>query len=755
MKKFIVVLLTVGALSAFPETRICWDASNNFGDWGAPVRMSLKRADGNLLMISQAGDPSFGIRNQKLNPASCSVFEVVYRTRGKIEKGNFGVLYFQTARDRSFSEERRISLGKLNDNGEWQRKSVRITQRNTKGLEQWQNAEFIKALRLDLIGNAGSVEIRSIAFRNLPPPPEAWLEEISDGIFSGVLGKYKVSREQPVCGEFCMEQGESGMEESIASLARIIPVKPDTKYRIRVYARNTIPLGSVVFGFAQSRSAEIRKVTRHTDWGWSQLPCNMTEWTPCELDLTTSNDTRGLMVYFKVKNEGVGRAWWDKLEVAGIVEKDPALAILSFPLMSSFTDIPVEIAEPVYANGKLTRESRWRKLSADSAPLTVSCNRLLPDSCEIELKVERAGKLCFTEKQPRKERLTFHLPLTKLPEGRYRLTVSAIKDGTILCRAKKDFQRMKSLHQKMPEPVKSVSTLPGRILAVNGTPVTLISYSHMPTMHCRPDLTQFPDIENYMETARRQLGVNILNIISYGKAPSEKNLPRAEYLKQAVRFYADSYLRQLDFCLKNRFYGTPSLHMGSSLRPRGKIDFDLIRGVVKQIRNHPALLCYKYDEPEVRKVVTPEDIRTMYRIIKEEDPVHPVSINLCDRGRFHEFLPGSDIASYDHYPFPHSDLNAWRLYTTDILRLKPDAPFFTMLQTFQFPNTELPSQEEIYASFITSMIDGARSLTCYSWFEFNNCTSLVKSPDMQAAARLMAAHYEQLCRYLFRRGNSP
>ena len=274
-------------------------------------------------------------------------------------------------------------------------------------------------------------------------------------------------------------------------------------------------------------------------------------------------------------------------------------------------------------------------------------------------------------------------------------------------------------------------------------------------MHCRPDLTQFPDIENYMETARRQLGVNILNIISYGKAPSEKNLPRAEYLKQAVRFYADSYLRQLDFCLKNRFYGTPSLHMGSSLRPRGKIDFDLIRGVVKQIRNHPALLCYKYDEPEVRKVVTPEDIRTMYRIIKEEDPVHPVSINLCDRGRFHEFLPGSDIASYDHYPFPHSDLNAWRLYTTDILRLKPDAPFFTMLQTFQFPNTEPPSQEEIYASFITSMIDGARSLTCYSWFEFNNCTSLVKSPDMQAVARLMAAHYEQLCRYLFQAREQP
>ena len=61
-----------------------------------------------------------------------------------------------------------------------------------------------------------------------------------------------------------------------------------------------------------------------------------------------------------------------------------------------------------------------------------------------------------------------------------------------------------------------------------------------------------------------------------------------------------------------------------------------------------ALTLQYYDEPDARKVITPEMIVKMHQTVKAEDPVHPVCVNLCQRLKFKQYLQGSDIASFDN-----------------------------------------------------------------------------------------------------------
>ena len=324
-------------------------------------------------------------------------------------------------------------------------------------------------------------------------------------------------------------------------------------------------------------------------------------------------------------------------------------------------------------------------------------------------------------------------------------------NGKKLCSLEKILWRQQSFPEKKLVPVKTVSTLPGRRFAINGEPFFSVYYSHFPAMHIRPNFTEYPNVAEIVKTARRQLGLTTLNVISYGRATSLQ-LPREEYLPKAIAYYTEQYLKQLDFCRANNLYGIASLHMGSSLRPRGMIDYELIRGVVRHIKHHPALIGYGYDEPDARKVITPEMIVKMYQTVKTEDTIHPVCVNLCQKTKFKHYLQGSDIASFDNYPFPYSDLHTWREISQAILAAKEGVPFQTYLQTFQYPDAAVPRHEDIYAEFILSLIEGSRSLLFLSWNERaeNRCHCLINTPEMQATARLISEQGRRLSEFLFK-----
>ena len=756
-----IVLFAAAAMSGADPMK--WDASNNFGQWGKPVRMRLERKNGILVLNSEKNDPCFQLDKLTMNPADYNLFIMEYRVPEKLRSGNQGKIYFLRDEDQKLSGVY-INLGSYICDGQWHRKEVPLTAANIVPFKYWKNASGIRKLRFDPYENQGTMEIRSMEFLRddkraeaaesaqkaiLQLKPEELLEKSADGVtFTGISGEYRLSSDNPADGKYCLEQGDDSNGESVARSRTVFPVKPDTRYVLRFYSRNTVPVGHVLFRFIQSRKSDVLAVTNYLDSGWTQLACNLEKWTQSEKVFRTFKNTRGIAIAFHVKNNGVGKAWWDKFELEEIQETEPVLTILPNSLFDTFTDLKTQEAYQYAAEGKKSKQVAWREITEKDNPLVIECNSRVPVTAKVTVTLDRAGQIVFRETRSAAAKVTFPLPVLSLPEGKYRLTASAEQNGKALCRTEAFVYRHPSVKQENLVPVEKVSIRPERKeLLVNGKPFLKISLSGFPSVFMTPDMTVFPHAAELIALARQHFGINIMAVITYGKAPDYRKLPREEYLKQAVKFYTDSYLKQLDFCQRNQVYARASLHMGTGIAKKGLPDSELTAKVFAGIRRHPALLEYWYDEPEPRKC-PPEAIGELYRAVKQADPDHPVNINLCARNSFWKYLKYTDIASFDFYPFPHSDLTYWQAYNQEMMKHKPDAPLEAYLQNFQFGNTEFPTHDNMYGSFITSFINGTRSVKFFSYYS-RSSQSLTTHPYAQATIRLIANHAIKLAPFLF------
>jgi hypothetical protein len=748
MQKILLLLTLVLSFTVYSD-ELKWDASNKFNGWGSPIRMKMEKQKNVMLLTVKAKDPIIQLFNQKIDPKKYNNLEIVYRIKESFKKKHHrGFLFFAGKNDKGFTQSRAIFLGKLKPDEKWHIKRIKINEKTIKKKSLWFNADIIKSLRLDITESSrGVIEIKSIALHDDIGSAD---KEITD-----FKGTFKVSNENPVAGRYCMEQGNSSSRESIASTGLpFIKVKPNTWYRITVSARNTIPSGEVQFGILQSRRID-KVVSRHADWKWQLIPCNTATWTKCYLEFKTAYKTKGVRIYFKVKNNGIGKAWWDALSMSEFVKEPPKIEIKSFRAVSSFTDAPTKLGRELMKNSKDLRtwghrgKCTWETLDIDKEPLSIAYNKLKEGS-KIRIVLHRAKKefLKVEKNVSGTGNIKLTLPLTKLPKGKFLLSSELIQNGKTTFKQEKEIWRFQLHDIKTNKmiPVKKVSVMPGRIMAVNGKFVNRVYFSHYPTRHYH-DITKFPNIDDYLKNGQNQMGVSILGISYYGAAPSESKLSRKEYLKQASAVYSSAYKRQLDLCLANNYYAAVSLHIGSARTRHGKIDHELVRLVASAIKNHPALLYWSYDEPEIRKNVTPADVIKLYKILKKEDPNHLIKINLCQRWRFHEFAPGSDIASYDYYPFPNSSLLELQKVTDDILKAYPKAPFNTYLQFFNFKNLPMPTFDQLRAEFYQSVVDGSNSLTVFSWGA-PYANTFMTDFEIQAYVRVISAHFKQLMPFM-------
>jgi len=740
-----------------------WDFSNNFGDWGRPTRMTMERKNGTLVMSSNGKDPCFQIDNLFMTPMAYNLFVMEYRVPGKIESGNQGKINFLRNEDKNFTGVY-INLGSYICDGEWHKKEIPLTPGNISPFKYWENATGIRKLRFDPFENQGALEIRSMEFikdekraeaaaaaqkKNLKIEPEELLEKSPDGlVFTGINGNYKLSKENSVDGKYCMEQGGDSNEEYVAQSQTVFPVKPDTRYVLRFYSRNTVPVGHVLFRFIQSRKSDELIVSSYLDSGWTQLSCNMDKWTLSEKEFSTFKNTYGIAIAFHVKNNGVGKAWWDKFELQEIREAIPALTIAPNSLFDTFTDMKTEEAYQYNVEGKKAKQVAWREIEEKDNPLIVHCNCLVAASAKVKVTLERAGKVYVTDSRNAEEKVSFPLPVLNLPEGKYLLTATAEENGNVLCKAETFVYRHASVKQEILPLVKRVAAQPGKKgLFINGKPFLRINLSGFPYVFMTPDVTEFPNASEMIALAKKHFGINTMGVISYGKAPDYEKLPREEYLEQAVKFYTESYLKQLDFCKENNMYANVSLHMGTGIAKNGVPDAELTAKVYANICHHPAIYEYWYDEPEPRRCL-PSAIKELYEAVKKVDENHPVRFNLCVRQTFKDYLKYTDVASCDFYPFPHSDLSYWQVYNLELMRVRPDAPLETYLQTFQFGTTEFPTHDNMYGSFVTSFIDGARSVKYFSYFS-HGLQTLTTHPYAQSTVRLITNHAMKLAPFLF------
>lgn len=95
--------------------------------------------------------------------------------------------------------------------------------------------------------------------------------------------------------------------------------------------------------------------------------------------------------------------------------------------------------------------------------------------------------------------------------------------------------------------------------------------------------------------------------------------------------------------------------MAAAKTPAAKDSIEqALRREITQFRNHPALLSwYIADEPDGQGI-EPARLAEPYRIIKELDPYHPVSIVIISSHPARRFADSYDIIMADPYPIPQS-----------------------------------------------------------------------------------------------------
>ena len=554
-------------------------------------------------------------------------------------------------------------------------------------------------------------------------------ENVNDERVTGFRGDYKLSKEA-YSGRYCIEQVKSGVMHLDLPL---VEVKPDKWYRMSVYHRNTVSRGEINFGILGSQETA-KRVSRTEDWAWKVVPNNASEWRKYDLEFKTAPTTHGVCIFFKVENDSGGKVFWDCVSLEEFTRETPPLSIHPFPASVSFVDIPTKLWTTVATLEKRTGWLNAMGITVDLAKEKVEVGYAkAPAESLLNSTVMRGNHEVFKSADSvsgtGKVELSLNLP--QLPAGKYMLKCELSNRAKVIAAQTKEIWRIKStdISTGFLEPIKKMSVLPERLLAINGKPFHQISISHVPV-----------DDQEYIKNMQQQFGLKTLVVQCFPKNVSQRSN------EDLAEEFIKSYRAQLDDCQKNNFYGN-ALLIVPHVAPGVKINFDVIKRVVRGVKDHPALLAWVHDEPEIR-AQTPQDMIALYQLTKQEDPDHFVCINLCQREKFEKFAPASDIASFDFYPYTGvSLLESWK-YNEAILKAFPGKPFNSYLQTFNFPHVEMPAFDQVRAEFYMNIINGSRSLIAYSWTDPASWHSLITDPELQSYFKVISAQFKKLMPYM-------
>jgi hypothetical protein len=171
---------------------------------------------------------------------------------------------------------------------------------------------------------------------------------------------------------------------------------------------------------------------------------------------------------------------------------------------------------------------------------------------------------------------------------------------------------------------------------------------------------------------------------------------------------------------------------------------DKLKKEVLKFRDHPALLAwYIADEPDGQNL-SPDSLMETYRLIKELDPYHPVSIVFKSSRKAADYRAVMDIAMTDPYPIPQGKVSE---IMTNVDVMKNDfwleKPIWVVPQAFggnQWWQRE-PDPREIRAMTYLAIIQGATGIQYYIR---NSPNSFPKSTAMWDECGAMALEIAEL-----------
>ncbi|MBE6371511.1 MAG: hypothetical protein E7055_05505 [Lentisphaerae bacterium] len=726
--KSALALLTASfcAFAAPAQTEAEWNVRNGFRPWTRIANAKKSVTPEGLKIEVLRNDPFLTAKPLRLDPAKYNCVEIEYKAEGTAPY-EYAVLYYSA--DGKFSEKQSVYFKNLACDGKWRTRREFIPD-----LKTWNSLGTVTALRFDPLGkNKGTFTLKSLRLLkagkltssgHIPNP--GFEQRENDGI-RGWTGTGKLSAERPHSGKYCLETPE----KTVMSVQDVmVLLKPNCTYRLSVWHRNDIPDGEVYFGLRESLSKDKLVSKTHLDLHKYYVTPNQSNWKQLSMVFKTSSKTVAARVFISSDNRGTGCAWWDDIRLEEIKEELPPFTLKPYPAVVTFVDHENAIAKKEKKRIFLMPEK------PEDLPLEFSFDRSAADG-SLLLELTGEGKSFFRQKIEigRKEKLEIRLPIASLENGVYRLNaVFTSPTGKKHAESKRIWRLPYTVKERKFEPVKTSSVdSDGRFL-VNGKPFRYTRFSHFPRLGGRLD----DKLRNadWVAYAIRDYGVALASFSSWSipellKADLRTSMPKekmAEIVIGAVR-------RHLDNCRKAGLYSGMDIRQVFSPDRSGKIlDFELVCMVVRGIKDHPALLFYGFDEPELYTKLPQEKVRELFDLVKKEDPNRIVSINLCQHWRFKDFAY-SDLASYDNYPYPASGLMEIVNLNRKILEARPGRPLVSIMQAFNYLGMPVPPQDFLRAELFVNIIDGSCGVSAYAWDEFRRC--MLNEPELQANMKLI------------------
>ncbi|MFH1740716.1 MAG: hypothetical protein ABIH23_17040, partial [bacterium] len=160
------------------------------------------------------------------------------------------------------------------------------------------------------------------------------------------------------------------------------------------------------------------------------------------------------------------------------------------------------------------------------------------------------------------------------------------------------------------------------------------------------------------------------------------------------------------------------LNVGVSVHGHGEGWLDQLRKTVRAHRDHPAVLFWMlFDEPGYNKA----DLILMheaYKLIHEEDPVHPVYLVITNPRVYETFGRCCDVLAIDTYPISRGSLPSIGESIDKAYRESDgDLPVWHCGQLFNWPADRYPTPKEHRLMTYMALQSGAKAMLwfTYSW----------------------------------------
>ena len=341
-----------------------------------------------------------------------------------------------------------------------------------------------------------------------------------------------------------------------------------------------------------------------------------------------------------------------------------------------------------------------------------------PADLELELKEVLTGKILRPlEKTARVAAAStsrIQLPLGKLADGQYEITVKAMVDGQVVFTAMDSFS-------KLPKNSVEVRTnKPGRHLTVDGKPF----FAYGPVLCAKWLRYGKGAVENWQKSKIDKDNWQLDDIKSHG------------FNTMWVAELDPRFMECKEFLDECQRKGLKVLFSIEQTEVNYAKQKEYTLDVVRRFKDHPAVLAWSFvDEPDLwwdNKAADRRegDLLDLYRAIKAIDPYRPAFINWCFFGKPpYGTLEASNIVSVDRYPLRYNTLTfnpgivsdlAGDINTAAGLVHKP-TNFYLQLQGYWDMGREPIPAEVRWMSYV-NFIKGTRSL---QYFEYKPMSPLL------------------------------